>query len=112
MGRHDKGGASQECPNCGACKELGEHVIFECASYVSQRLDFLDYLKTVLLPDAFEAFLCGSIFDKTAFCLGGKQGMLVNDECSSWYKRGGEFRVSIWDTRKQLLYTYGSPCTT
>ena len=26
----------------------------------------------------FEAFLCGTIFDNTAFCLGEKQGMLVN----------------------------------
>ena len=43
-----------------------------------------DYLKTVLPPDTFEAFLCRSIFDKTTFCLEEKQGMLVNDECSSW----------------------------
>ena len=27
LGRHDKGGGSQECPNCGACKELIEHVV-------------------------------------------------------------------------------------
>ena len=37
-----KGGGSQECPNCGACKELVDHVVFECASYDSQTLDFLD----------------------------------------------------------------------
>ena len=83
LGRHDKGGGSQECPNCEVCKESVEHVPFECASYDPQRLDFLDYLKTVLPPDAFEAFVHGSIFDKTAFCLGEKEGMLVNDECSS-----------------------------
>ena len=29
--------------------------------------------------------------DKTAFCLGEKQGMLVNGECSSWYNRVGDF---------------------
>ena len=28
---------------------------------------------------------------KTALCLGEKQGMLVNDECSSWYNRVGDF---------------------
>ena len=72
----------------------------------------MDYLKTVLPPDAFETFLCGSIFDKTAFCLGEKQGMLVNDECSSWYNRVGNFLVSIWDRRKQLLYTDESACMT
>ena len=30
---------------------------------------------------------------KTAFCLGEKQGMLANDECSSWYNRVGDFLV-------------------
>ena len=57
----------KECPNCEACKELLEHVLFECASYDSQRLDFLDYLKMVLPPDAFEAFLRGSILIKLHF---------------------------------------------
>ena len=37
--------------------------------------------------------------------------MLVNDECSSWYK-SRRFLVSIWDRRKQLLYTDGSVCIT
>ena len=32
-----KRGGSQECPNCGACKESVEHVLSECASYDSQR---------------------------------------------------------------------------
>ena len=50
----------------------------------------LDYLKQVLLSDAFEAFLCSGIFDKAVFCLGEKQGTLVNDKCSFW---------SIWDNR-------------
>ena len=35
-----KGVGSQECPNCGACKESVEHVLFECASYDSQRPNF------------------------------------------------------------------------
>ena len=91
LGRDDKGGGSQECPNGGACKESVEHVLFECASYDSQRLDFLDYLKTVHPPDAFETFLHVSIFDKTPFCLGEEQGILVNDERSSWYNRVGGF---------------------
>ena len=82
---------SQECPNCGAYKESIEHVLFEYVSYDSQRLDFLEYLKTVLPPNVFKAFVCGSIVDKTAFCLAEKQGMLVNDECSSWYNRIGNF---------------------
>ena len=38
--------------------------------------------------------------------------MLVNDECSSRYNRVGDFLVSIWDRRKQLLYTDGSACMT
>ena len=28
LGRHDKEGGSQECPNCGICKESVEHVLF------------------------------------------------------------------------------------
>ena len=71
------------CPNCGACKESVEDVLFECASYNSQTLISLGYLKNVLPLVAFKAFLCGSIFDKTALCYGEAQGMLVNDECSS-----------------------------
>ena len=42
------------------------------------------YLKQVLLPDEFETFLLSSVFDKAVFCLGEKQGVLVNDDCSSW----------------------------
>ena len=30
---------------------------------------------------AFEAFNHSSIFDEAVFCLGEKQGMLINDEC-------------------------------
>ena len=89
--RHDKGGGSQECPNCMACKESFEHLLFKCASYDFQRLDFFDFLKTVLLPDAFKSFLHDSFCDQTVFCLGEKQGMLVNDECSSCYNRVGDF---------------------
>ena len=64
-----------------ACNESVEHVLLIVHHMISR--DLLDYLKTVLPPDAFEAFFHGSIFDKTAFCLGKKQGMLVNDEYSS-----------------------------
>ena len=78
---HDKGGGSQESPNCGACKESVEHVVFECSSYDSQRLHFLEYLKRVLPPDAFKTFLCGSIFVKQDTC------MLLNNECNAWYNR-------------------------
>ena len=49
---------------------------------------------------------------KTAFCLGGKQDMLVNDECSSsWYNRVGNFSVSVWDRRREILYGNGLACT-
>ena len=77
------GDGSQECPNCGACKESVEHVLFECASYDSHRLNFFQYLKTVLPPDAFETFFVVTLLIKTAFCLREKEGMLINDECSS-----------------------------
>ena len=40
LGRHVKEGGSQECPKCGTCKELVEHVFFECESCEFQRLTF------------------------------------------------------------------------
>ena len=40
-------------------------------------------MKQILTPEAFKAFIHSSIFNKAVFCLGEKQGMLVNDECSS-----------------------------
>ena len=49
--------------------------------------------------------------NKTAFCSGEKQGILANDECSSWYNRVGNFLVSVWDRRKEILYGGGSTCT-
>ena len=66
---------------------------------------FLDYLKEVLPPDTFEAFLHGSIFDKTAVHLGEKQAMLVNNKCRLlWYNRVGIFSVTVWD-RRNRFYT-------
>ena len=38
--------------------------------------------------------------------------MLLNDECSSWYKRVGDFLVSVWNRRKEILYSNGSACRT
>ena len=29
LGRHAKGDGSQECPNCGSCKESAKHVLFD-----------------------------------------------------------------------------------
>ena len=67
LGRHDNVGGSQECPNCGTCKESVEHVLIECASYDSQRLDFLDSLKTVLPPNAFDTFFVVAFLIKLHF---------------------------------------------
>ena len=67
----------------------------------------MDYLKQVL-PQAFEAFLCSSIFDKALFCLGEKQNMLVNDECSSRYSRVGDVCCRVWDRRKVFVCGDGS----
>ena len=41
-----------------------------------------------------------------------KQGMLVNDECSSWYNRVGDYTVSVCSRRKESLYVNGSACMT
>ena len=84
LGQHVGRDGSQECPNYVAIKESVEHVLVEYASYDSQRQQNFAYLKQVLSPDAF---LHSSIFDKALFCLGERKGLLVNDECSSWYSR-------------------------
>ena len=107
LGRHVGRGGSQECPNCGALKESVEHVLFECVSYDSQRQNFFEYLKQVLSSETFGAFFGSSIFDKALFCLGEMKGLLVNDECSSWYSRVGDFLMSVWNKRKELLYGSG-----
>ena len=84
---------------------------------IVRKIIFKQKTLTFLLPvcnftnDTFEVFLRGSISDKTAFCLGEKQAMLGNDECSSWYNRVSDSLVSVWDTRKQLLCVNGSACT-
>ena len=49
------------------------------------------YLKQVLLSETFDAFLCSSVVNKVLFCLGEMKGMLVNNECSLWYSRVGDF---------------------
>ena len=40
----------------------------------------------------------------TVFCLGEKQGKIVNNDCSLWYNRVGDFFVSVWERRKEILY--------
>ena len=50
-------------------------------------------------------FFVVEFFDKTAFCLGEKEGMLVNDECSSRYNRAGDFFViSLGQEQTVIVY--------
>ena len=107
LGRHTKGDGSQEFPNCEACRESVEPVLFECASFDCKKQNCFDYMKQIFTPEAFEDFDYSSIFDKTAFCLGENQGMLINNECSSLYNKVGEFLMSVWDRRKEILYGNG-----
>ena len=73
LGRRTKGGGSQECPNCRACRESVEHVVFECASYDCQTQNFFDCMKQILTLEGFQVFNYNSIFDKAVLCLGEKQ---------------------------------------
>ena len=107
LGRHGNRDESQECPNCGACKESVEHVLFECSSYGSQRQNFNEYWKQALRVEEFEAFPRSSIFEKAVFCLGEKPGELANVDCSFWYNSVGDFLQSVWDRRKEILYSVG-----
>ena len=61
-------------------------------------------MKQILTLEGFKPFNHSSIFNKAVFCLGEKQGMLVNNECSSWCNRAGDFKMSVWDRRKEIIY--------
>ena len=58
-------------------------------------------MKSMLVGVGHRSSRCvGSFFfivvlDKAVFCFGEKQGMFVNDECSSWYKRASDWRFGI-----------------
>ena len=65
-------------------------------------------MKQILTPDAFKDFIHSSIFDKAVFCLGEKQAMLVNNECSSRYSMVGNSLMSVWGMREEILYESGS----
>ena len=54
---------------------------------------FLDYIcmKQIFTLKTFQPFNHSSTFDKAVFCLGEKQGMLINNECSSRYTKAGNF---------------------
>ena len=58
-------------------------------------------MKQILTSEAFKAFNYSSIIDEVVFCLGEKQGMLINHECSSWYNGVGDFDMSAWDRKKE-----------
>ena len=75
----------------------------------------MDYLKQVLLPNAFEAFFIVAFSIKLYFVWEKNKVhstcMLVNNECSSWYNRVGDFLLLlVWDRRKKILYGDGSAC--
>ena len=70
LGRHANRGTGgfQEFPNCMACKESVEHLLFECASCNSHAgTNFADR---------------SNIYNKALFYLNEKQGMLINEECT------------------------------
>ena len=99
----------QECTICGAPRESVEHVLFECPAYDSQRKNFYNCLKGVITKEAYDTFNSASVFDKSVFCLGEKQGLIVSDECSNWYNEVGSFMMSIWEVRKEILCGNGFP---
>ena len=51
-----------------------------------------------------------SIFDKTVFCLGEKQGMSVNNDCISWHNKVGKFCHQFEIGEMKLLSGNGSAC--
>ena len=49
-----------------------------------------------------------SVFEATVFCLGEKQGMIVNDDCSLWNSRVSDFLMLVWERREEISYGEGS----
>ena len=76
--------------NVGFVKSLLS-MFFLSVDHTIPRDKFLDYMKQILTLEAFETFNHSSIFDKAVFCLGEKQGMLINNERVSCYHRVGNF---------------------
>ena len=62
--------------------------LFGCASYDSQRQTFWTFEAIPL--GTYEVPLSGIIFNKAAFCLGERQGMLTM-KCGFWCNRVGDF---------------------
>ena len=91
LGKHANKGGLHECPNCGACKESVEHVLFGYRLYDTQRQNFLITWSKFFFQTHLKPFWYSSTFKEAVFCLGEKQDMLVNDECSSWYNRVGNY---------------------
>ena len=99
LGRHATGGRSQECPNFGAYKESVEHVLFECTSYDSQRqLLWTTWSKFFFWMHL--KFLFKVAFSIKQYFGREKQGMLVNNEFSSWCNKVGDFLLSVWRKAK------------
>ena len=71
---------------------------------------FFKYLKHVLPLEAFNAFLCSSVFDKALFCLGEMRGMLVNNEHDLWYSRVGEFWCQFGIGERKFVWWSISLC--
>ena len=38
------------------------------------------------------------------FCLGEKQGMMLNNECSSWYNRLGDFSINLGKKKTLIVH--------
>ena len=74
---------------------------FECAPYDSQRQIVLDCFKQMFSWMCFKLFFLVVLSMKLCFFLGEKQGMLVNDECSSRYDRVSDFwcRLGIGESK-------------
>ena len=36
--------------------------------------------------------------------------MLVNNKCTSWYSRVGDFLLLVWDRKKEILYGVEPVC--
>ena len=91
LGRYAKRAGSQACPNIGACMKSVKHVLFECASLWFPEAKFFRLYEANPYSESGRSFQSQQHFDKAMFCLGEKQGMLVNDGYSSWYNKVGDF---------------------
>ena len=107
LGRHRGREGKSACTLCGAECESVVHVLWECSTYDSSRVIFVEHLRE-LLGDGYADFVTLNNVEKTAYVLGNENW---GSNFSSLLALVKEYILEIWEERKQKIYGEDScPC--